>query len=114
MQILDNMKISLLKSNFGSISSEGVIARKIEQSFDGCTIVMRSTEIICDTSSGKVTSQLRKFDDRDPLHETFLTTIFNTEIRIVRPVERYRHLLGDKITFASVYSNGFAIHFEIK
>ena len=110
----DNMKITLLKSNYGSISSEESVAREIEQTLNGSFLTMTNNQMIIETHSDRFFLTLEKYDDHDPLHDTFITNLFGKVIRIVRPSEHFRDMLGDNITFASGYSNGFAIHFNIE
>ena len=98
------MKITLLKSNYGSISTEKGLASRIEKVFNGSKV----------SNEGIITLTLQRFNDKDPFNKVYVTTLWGELIRICKTEDSYVDLLDNHLTFASGYSNGFAIHFEVE
>lgn len=103
------MKIRLVRANYGSIPSEKNIAKLIEN-LNGSNFIKNEDSIILGSSKFSI----ERFDDGDPIHDTFLSTYNNQQIRIVKPLENYEYVFGKTITIASIYPYGFAIHFNIE
>lgn len=108
------MKITLLKSNYGSISTEKGLASRIEKVFNGSEVSLSETEMKCETNEGIITLSLQRFNDKDPFNKVYVTTLWGELIRICKTEDSYVDLLDNHLTFASGYSNGFAIHFEVE
>lgn len=107
------MKITLLKSNYGSISSEKDLASRIEKTFNNSRIQLTENEMRCETSNGLIVLSLQKFNDKDPFNKVYVTTLWGKLIRICKTADDFETLFGNHLTFASGYSNGFAIHFNV-
>lgn len=107
------MEISLLKSNYGSISTEKSLASRIEKVFNGSKVSLSETEMRCETNEGLIILSLQRFNDKDPFNRVYVTTLWGEFIRICKTEDSYVEFLDNHLTFASGYSNGFAIHFEV-
>ena len=108
------MKITLLKSNYGSISTEKGLACRIERVFNGSKVSLSETEMKCETNEGLITLSLERFNDKDPFNRVYVTTLWGELVRVCKTEDSYVEFLDNHLTFASGYSNGFAIHFEVE
>lgn len=107
------MKLSIIKTNYGSIFEGNSELITAVQSFDGCTFTMTDNQIVIHTLDGDIALPLTKVLDKDPFFYTYTTAYLGYYCRILRIKERMRSSLGNTITFASPNGNGFAVHFDI-
>ncbi|MGM9824276.1 MAG: hypothetical protein ACI30Q_07875 [Muribaculaceae bacterium] len=100
--------LSLEKVNYGNHFLEKKIAEKIVL-WDGKEIDVQDNYLVV---NGNLFST-------DNLESDLLTTTLvsqfgdGTKFRIVRPCELFLQIAGDTITFASMYHDGYAVHFNI-
>lgn len=104
--------MSLIKRNDGSIPSESRIARELAN-FNLGNLSENPSALTIEAGGRRYVFPTTRYNDRDFMHQTYISNFEGKEIRIVRPNANYQDLLGDTITFASTYSNGFAIHYKL-
>lgn len=107
------MKLSIIKTNYGSIFEGNNELITAVQAFDGCTFIMTDNQIVIHTLDGDIALPLTKVLDKDPFFYTYTTAHLGYYCRILRIKEGMRFSLGNTITFASPNGKGFAVHFDI-
>lgn len=104
------MKLSLIKTNQGNRYGEGN-EFNLAKSFDGATIRISNELISLITASGvSYNFKLHEWEE-DYFYSTKKSTYPNgQELRIL---QSKLEVLGQEITFASMFGNGYAVHYEI-
>ena len=104
------MKLSLIKANPGSQYGEKS-EFEIAKSFDGATIIISDERIVINTSAGnQYVFNLIDWEE-DYFYSTKKASYpSGMELRIL---QTKIDALGDSITFASMYGNGYAVHYDI-
>ena len=85
------MRITLLKSNYGSISTEKGLASRIEKVFNGSIVSLSETEMKCETKEGVIKLSLQRFNDNDPFNKVYVTTLWGEFIRICKNIRVILH-----------------------
>lgn len=103
------MKLSLIKANPGSLYGEET-EFAIAKSFDGATISLSNDEIkIVSLQGDNYVFNLIEWEE-DYFYSTKKSTYSNgKELRILQTKMKS---LGDNITFASMFGNGYAVHYD--
>lgn len=107
------MRLSIIKTNFGSIHEDNGNLITTIQSFAGCAFSMTNNQIVVHFQDRDIALSLSKVVDRDPFFDTYTTAYLGYCCRILRVKENIRSMLGNTITFASMDGMGFAVHFDI-
>lgn len=103
------MKLSLIKANPGSRYGESS-EFEIAKSFNGATILISDEKIVIDTCAGKhYVFNLIEWEE-DYFYSTKKASYpSGKELRILQIKMRS---LGNTITFASMYGDGYAVHYD--
>lgn len=107
------MKLSLIKVNYGSLNEGKEQLISTFQSFDTCIFTMTEHQIVIHRLDEDITLPLTYVDDNDPFFDTYTSIYLGEYCRILRIKEKMRSTLGNTITFASPNGQGFAIHYNI-
>lgn len=103
------MKLSLIKANPGSRHGEET-EFTIAKSFDDATISISDNEIIINSTSGhRFIFKLVEWEE-DSFYSTKKSSYPNGEE--LRILQTKMPILGNTITFASMFGNGYAVHYD--
>ena len=104
--------ISLEKVNYGDHYIEKAYCDKVKN-LDGGIISMTNSYLRIQNSSNMLESSI-SFYEEDPFTISWLGQFLDgTQFRIVKPNSRFISLIGNTITIASMYHDGYAVHFNI-
>ena len=105
--------LSLVKTNYGNHRAEESEC-KFFGSLDGWRIDINESSLVLAGPEGKATNYDIHLMESDFVTDTWLGTLRNgSRFRIVRPNQNMLPLIGDTSTFASVYHDGYAVHYNL-
>lgn len=105
--------LSLVKTNYGDHRAEesdcGYFA-----SLNGWKAEMSETTLVLFSPDGRTTNYDIHIMESDFITDTWLGELpSEVKFRIVRPKREMLPLIGDTITFASIYHDGYAVHYNL-
>jgi len=103
------MKLSLIKANPGSRYGEET-EFAIAKSFNGATIRISDEEVVVTTISGE--NYIFRLDEWEEDYFYSTKRSFYSNGEELRILQTKMKALGDNITFASMFGNGYAVHYD--
>lgn len=103
------MKLSLIKANPGSRYGENS-EFEIAKSFDGATIKILDEEIVITTRTGK--NYVFSLEEWEEDYFYITKKAFYPSGEELRILQTKMPVLGNSITFASMFGNGYAVHYD--
>lgn len=107
------MKLQYFKTNPGNWKKEKEIYSKLEN-LNGLDVIISPSEVKIYKGKNIILCFPITFLSEDVFTKTYTTKIDNeVKIRICIPNTTFGNLLGNSISFASMLSDGFAVHYNI-
>ena len=104
--------LSIEKVNYGDHFVEREYCDKI-QKFNGGKLIMSQDHLKIENDADALETKI-EFYEKDPFTDSWVGSFSDgTQFRIVKPNPLFVKLTGNTITIASMYHDGFAVHFNI-
>ena len=112
--IINEIKsLSLLKTNYGDHKAEESDCEYFA-SLNGWKAEIGETSLILVSPEGRTTKYEIHIMESDFITDTWAGELHGgVKFRIVRPNRKMLALLGDTVTFASMYHDGYAVHYNL-
>lgn len=105
-------KLSMEQVNYGDHYMEKSLCDKVQR-LNGGIIDMSENHLKICAEDESLETEI-EFYEKDPFTNSWVGKFSNgTQFRIVKPNPRFIALTGNTITIASMYHDGYAVHFNI-
>lgn len=114
MREVNKMKsLSLVKTNYGDHRAEESDCEYFA-SLNGWKVEISETSLVLVSLDGRTASYDIHIMESDFITDTWVGELRGgVKFRIVRPNRKMLPLLGDTVTFASMYHDGYAAHYNL-
>lgn len=107
------ISLSLVKTNYGDHRAEESDCEYFA-SLNGWKVEISETSLVLVSLDGRTASYDIHIIESDFITDTCVGELRGgVKFRIVRPNRKMLPLLGDTVTFASMYHDGYAVHYNL-
>lgn len=105
--------LSIVKTNYGDHKAEESDCEYFV-SLNGWKVEISETSLVLVSLDGRTASYDIHIMESDFITDTWVGELRGgVKFRIVRPNRKMLPLLGDTVTFASMYHDGYAVHYNL-